>query len=60
MSVYHSILSNSDGALFDVSVWDYEGDIVKKFWSVTADGVDAIKAQYEDEPTLSVVVEECR
>lgn len=48
-----------DGELYDVSVWNHEGDIVRKFWAVTYDGAEKIREQYRDEPLLTVVVEEC-
>lgn len=47
-----------DGLLYDVAIWDHLGNVVKAFWSVTAEGVDKIREQYEDEPHLTVVVDE--
>jgi hypothetical protein len=44
--------------LFDVAIWNHYGDVVKAFWDVSADEVDEIRAQYEDEPELVVVVTE--
>ncbi|WLA80326.1 hypothetical protein [Bradyrhizobium elkanii] len=44
--------------LYNVDIWNHEGDVVKHFRDLTADEVDEIRDQYEDEPWLSVVVEE--
>jgi hypothetical protein len=46
--------------LFNVDIWNNQGDVVKHFREVTADEVDDIRDQYEDEPWLDVVVEEAR
>ena len=46
--------------LFNVDIWNHMGDVVKHYREVTADEVDDIRDQYEDEPTLDVVVEESR
>ncbi len=40
---------------YDVSVWDHEGNVVKVLWDATADEVDALYAEYEDDPLLTVV-----
>lgn len=47
-----------DEPLFNVDIWNHEGDVVKHFREITADEVDEIRDQYEDEPWLDVVVEE--
>lgn len=47
-----------DEPLYRVDIWNTEGDVVKHFRDLTADEVDEIRDQYEDEPWLSVVVEE--
>lgn len=49
-----------DEPLFNVDIWNNHGDVVKHFREVTADEVDDIRDQYEDEPWLDVVVEETR
>lgn len=46
--------------LFNVDIWNDQGDVVKHFREVTADEVDEIRDQYEDEPWLTVVAEETR
>lgn len=46
--------------LFNVDIWNNQGDVVKHYREVTADEVDDIRDQYEDEPWLDVVVEETR
>lgn len=45
-----------DDELFDVDIWNHEGDVIRAFRDVTADEVDDIREQYKDEPLLSVVV----
>lgn len=49
-----------DEPLFNVDIWNNQGDVVKHFREVTADEVDDIRDQYEDEPWLDVVVEDAR
>lgn len=48
-----------NGPKYNVDIWNHEGDVVKHFREVTADELDEIREQYEDEP-LDVVAEECR
>lgn len=47
-----------DPTRFDVDVWNHEGDVVRWFRSVTADEVEDIRKEYDDDPSLSVVAEE--
>jgi len=49
-----------DEPLFNVDIWNNQGDEVKHFREVTAAEVDDIRDQYEDEPWLDVVVEDAR
>ncbi len=49
-----------DEPLYNVDVWNNQGDVVRHFREVTADEVDDIRDQFEDEPWLDVVVEESR
>jgi hypothetical protein len=49
-----------DEPLFNVDVWNNEGDVVKHYRDQTAEEVDQIRDQYEDEPWLTVVAEETR
>jgi hypothetical protein len=44
--------------LYNVDIWNHQGDVVKHFREVTAEEVDDIRDQYDDEPWLDVVVEE--
>lgn len=46
--------------LYDVDVWNTEGDVVKHFREISADEVDQIRENYADEPWLTVVAEESR
>lgn len=41
-----------------VTVWGFEGAIVKKLWTASLNQVDAVLEQYADEPFMTVVVEE--
>ena len=43
---------------FDVTVWDHEGNVVKKLWDATDDEAEEVREQYADEPLKTVVVEE--
>jgi hypothetical protein len=47
-----------DPARYDVDVWNHDGYVIRWFRSVTADEVDGIRKEYEDNPTASVVVTE--
>jgi hypothetical protein len=46
--------------LYNVDIWNQEGDVVKHFRELTAEEVDEIRDQYEDQPWLTVVAEETR
>lgn len=48
-----------DPTRFDVDVWSHEGDVIRWFRRVTADEVDGIRKEYEDNPTVEVVATEC-
>jgi hypothetical protein len=50
------LFGNYDPARFDVDVWNHEGDVIRWFRSVTADEVESIRKDYEDNPTAQVVV----
>lgn len=43
---------------YEVTVWDHEGDIVKKLWDATHEEAEEVREQYEDDPFKTVVVEE--
>ena len=43
---------------FEVTVWDHEGDVVKKLWDATYDEAEAVREQYADDPFFAVVVSE--
>jgi hypothetical protein len=47
-----------DEPLYNVDIWNCQGDVVRHFREVTAAEVEDIRDQYEDEPWLDVVVEE--
>lgn len=44
--------------VYTVTVWDHEGDIVKKLWEATYDEAEAVREEYADDPFKTVVVEE--
>lgn len=49
----------ADDERFDVQVWDMrDGDLVKLHRDVSADEADRIRAEWEDEPFTSVIVED--
>ena len=43
---------------FEITVWDHEGDVIKKVWDGDLDDVDRIRDQYSDDPLKTVVIEE--
>jgi hypothetical protein len=44
---------------YEVTVWDYEGNIVKKLWEATYEEAEALREQYADDHSVAeVVVEE--
>src|SRR5690349_10280656 len=45
-----------DPSRYDVDVWNHKGDVIRWFRRVTADEVEGIRKEYEDNPTASVVV----
>jgi hypothetical protein len=45
-------------ARFEVTVWDHEGNIVKKAWDANHDEVDEVREQYSDDLLKTIVVEE--
>jgi len=49
---------DDQGQLFDVRIWDNEGDVVRVYWSVTANGVEALRDEYAQYPHLTVVADE--
>lgn len=42
---------------FEISVWDWEGDVVEKHWRATEDERDEIEERYSDDPLRSVVID---
>lgn len=46
--------------LYNVDIWNTEGDVVKHFREISADEVDEVRDRYVDEPWLTVVAEESR
>lgn len=49
--------ANYDPARFNVDIWNHEGDVVRWFKRLTADEVEEVRTEYEDDPTVSVEVE---
>ena len=48
--------ANYDPTRYDVDVWNHDGDVIRWFRQVTAEDVDDIRKEYEDNPTVDVVV----
>lgn len=46
-----------DQERFEVTVWDHEGDIIRKLWEATYEEAEEIREYYEDDPLKTVVVE---
>lgn len=45
-----------DASRYDVDVWNQEGDVVRWFRRVTGDEVESIRKEFDDNPSVSVVV----
>lgn len=45
---------------YEVTVWDHEGDIVKKLWDASSEEAQAVSDYYADDPLKTVIVEERR
>jgi len=43
---------------FEVTVWDHEGDIVKKLWEASLTEANDVLAEYDTDPRYSVVMEQ--
>ena len=43
---------------FEITVWDHEGNVVKKVGEANHDEVDEVRERYSDDPLKTVVVEE--
>lgn len=41
---------------FEVTVWDHEGDIVKKYWRASASEVDQVEEEYGDDPLKTIMI----
>lgn len=54
------LFKNYDPTRYDVDVWNHQGDVIRWFKRVTADEVESIRGEYEDNPTIEVVVAEAR
>lgn len=51
---------NYDPTRYNVDVWTFEGDVIRSEHRVTADAVERIRHEYENDVALAVVVaEEC-
>lgn len=44
--------------MWEVTVWDHEGTIVKKIWEASDDEVADVREQFSDDPLKTIVVEE--
>jgi len=43
---------------YEVTVWDHEGDIIKKLWDASYEEAELMREQYADDQMKTVVVEE--
>jgi hypothetical protein len=43
---------------FEVTVWNHEGDIVKKLWEANFSEANDVMAEYDSDPHYSVVMEQ--
>ncbi len=46
-----------DIGIYEVTVWDHEGNLVDKLWEATFDEAEAMREKWIDDPLKSVVVE---
>lgn len=46
--------------LYEITVWNHEGDVVKKIWSASQKDADEIEEQFGDDTMFIVVIEEKR
>ena len=42
---------------FEVSVWNHEGDVVKKLWEATDEDLADLEEQYGDDPLYTIVID---
>ena len=47
-----------DESTYEVTVWNDEGDIVKKLWEATIEEADEVREEYADDPFKTVIIEE--
>ena len=40
---------------YEISVWNFEGDVVKKLWDASEQELDEVREQYADEPVDVVI-----
>lgn len=46
-----------DDERYEVTVWDHEGNIVKKLWDASYEECEEVRNQYEDDPLKTVVAD---
>ena len=46
-----------DSEEFEVTVWDHEGNIIKKLWNATRDEMEAVREDYSDDPFKTIEVD---
>lgn len=46
-----------DDERYEVTVWDHEGNVVKKLWNASYEESEEVRTQYEDDPLKTVVAE---
>lgn len=45
---------------YEATAWGHEGVIVKKLWDATYEEAEELREQYEDDPCVTVIIEERR
>jgi hypothetical protein len=48
--------SRPEPEVFEVSVWNHEGDVVKKLWEATESDISDLEEQYEP-PFYTIVID---
>jgi hypothetical protein len=51
-------LKSSEDERYEVTVWDHDGNIVKKLWDASYDETEEVRGQYDDEPLMIIDVRE--
>ena len=50
--------SPHENEVFEVTVWSWDGDVLKRLWGATYDEAVAVQEEYGDDPLATVVIEQ--